>query len=226
MNRAAHLILALGVGLAGQDGLYRVTRVIDGDTIEIDLNGRRERVRYIGIDTPETVHPNRGVEPYGLAASAANRRLVEGRKVRLELDVEKRDRYGRLLAYIWVEDILVNEWLVRNGYAQIATYPPNVRYVDRFLEAQREARASDRGLWGLGSEERGSPVRARTTATVAQRTGPDRSAPRMTMVPAGALLTVTRCRAGWCEVRYADRTGWIAQRHLLEPTVTQDTLPR
>lgn len=226
MNRVAQLILALAVGLAGQDGLYRVTRVIDGDTIEIDLHGRRERVRYIGIDTPETVHPSRGVEPYGLAASAANRRLVEGREVRLEFDVEKRDRYGRLLAYVWLDDILVNEWLVRNGYAQVATYPPNVRYVDRFLEAQRQARQGERGLWGLGSKDRESPVRARTTATVIQRTAPGRSASPVTIVPAGAVLSVTRCRAGWCEVRYADRTGWIAQRYLLEPTVTEDTLPR
>ncbi len=115
-------------------------RVIDGDTIEL-ADG--EHVRYIGIDTPEM----RPVEAWAEAATAANRELVEGRVVRLELDVQERDRYGRLLAYVWAGDVLVNEELVRRGLAQVSTYPPDVRYEQRFLAAQRAARQAGRGLW-------------------------------------------------------------------------------
>lgn len=119
------------------------TRVIDGDTIEV-LGG--ERVRYIGIDTPEM----RPMEAWAEAATAANRELVEGRMVRLELDVQKRDRYGRVLAYVWVDDLMVNEELVRRGYARVSTYPPNVRYQERLLAAERAARDMRRGLWAQG----------------------------------------------------------------------------
>ncbi len=116
------------------------TRVIDGDTIEL-LDG--ERVRYIGMDTPEM----RPVEAYAKAATEANRELVEEKMVRLVLDVEERDRYGRLLAYVYVDDTFVNAELVRRGLAQVATYPPNVRHEEHFLKLQRQAREAGRGLW-------------------------------------------------------------------------------
>lgn len=132
-----------GTGI-GAGGEVLCTRVIDGDTIEV-LGG--ERVRYIGIDTPEM----RPIEAWAEAATSANRELVEGRMVRLELDVQERDRYGRVLAYVWVGGLLVNEELVRLGYAQVSTYPPNVRYQERFLAAEGEARAAGRGLWGAGA---------------------------------------------------------------------------
>ncbi len=136
------------VGAAERDA--RVTRVVDGDTIIVSLGGRRERVRYIGIDTPESVAPGRPVECFGPAASKRNAALVDGRMVRLEFDVERRDRYDRLLAYVRrVSDgMFVNAELVRSGYAQTMTIPPNVRYADRFLQLQREARREGRGLWG------------------------------------------------------------------------------
>lgn len=121
------------------------TRVIDGDTIRVSGG---ERVRYIGIDAPE-MQP---VEAWAEAATAANRELVEGRTVRLELDVQERDRYGRVLAYVWVDGRLVNEELVRLGCARASTYPPNVRHQERLLAAEREARAAGRGLWGAGGD--------------------------------------------------------------------------
>jgi micrococcal nuclease len=116
----------------------------------VQLDGRRVRVRYIGVNTPETKHLRKGLEPFGPEAAEANRRLVEGRTVRLELDVQRWDamRPPRLLAYVYVGDLMVNAELVRQGYAQVATYPPNVRYAERFRELQREAREAGRGLWG------------------------------------------------------------------------------
>jgi micrococcal nuclease len=125
-----------------------VVHVADGDTIDVQLDGHKVRVRYIGINTPETKHPEKGVELFGPEAAAANRRLVEGHTVRLELDVQPWDRYQHLLAYVYVGDLMVNAELVRQGYAQVVTVPPNVKYQDRFRALQQEAREAQRGLWG------------------------------------------------------------------------------
>lgn len=127
-----------------------VVRVIDGDTIEVAIDGRQETVRLIGVDTPETVHPTIGVEPFGPEASAFTKRLLPpGTRVWLELDVQERDRYGRLLAYVYLPDgRMLNAELLRAGLAQLLTVPPNVRYVELFTRLQREARETGRGLWG------------------------------------------------------------------------------
>ena len=129
--------------------LVEVVRVIDGDTIQVCcVFGDRVKVRYIGVDTPETHHPMRGVEPYGMEAAEANRKLVDGKTVRLEFDVQQVDRYNRLLAYVYLEDdTFVNAWLVEHGYAQVMTVPPNVKHQALFLKLQREAREAGRGLW-------------------------------------------------------------------------------
>jgi micrococcal nuclease len=126
----------------------KVLRVVDGDTVDVELDGRRERVRLIGVDTPE-VHGS--VEHYGEEASAFAKERLTGAEVSLELDAEERDRYGRLLAYLWLGDEMFNETLVREGYAQVMTVPPNVKYADRFVTLEREAREAGRGLWGDGS---------------------------------------------------------------------------
>ena len=126
----------------------QVVRVVDGDTIHVRIGARVERVRYIGVDSPELRHPARGEEAGGRAARRENAELVAGRRVRLELDAQARDRHGRLLAYVWVADLMVNAELVRRGFAQVMTVPPNVRYQALFLRLQREARAAARGLWG------------------------------------------------------------------------------
>jgi micrococcal nuclease len=126
----------------------QVVRVVDGDTIIVDIGGQEYRVRYIGIDTPETVHPTKPVEPFGKEASEMNKQLVEGKFVRLEKDISETDRYDRLLRYVYVDDIFVNAELVRLGYAQVTSYPPDVKYQDLFLELQREAQETNKGLWG------------------------------------------------------------------------------
>lgn len=123
-----------------------VKRVVDGDTFVLTTG---ERVRLIGVDTPETVHPNKQVEPFGQEASRYSKSMLTGQKVRLEFDVEKRDRYKRLLAYVYLQDnTFYNAKLVQEGFAQVATFPPNVKYADQFVALQREAREAKRGLWG------------------------------------------------------------------------------
>jgi micrococcal nuclease len=124
-----------------------VTRVVDGDTVEVDFRGRTLTVRLIGIDTPESVAPGEPVQCFAIAASSYTTERLEGERVRLQFDVERIDPYGRTLAYMWLGGELYNETLVRAGYAFVTTYPPNVRYVDRFRAAQREARSADRGVW-------------------------------------------------------------------------------
>ncbi len=126
----------------------QVTRVVDGDTIHVTIDGVKYRLRYIGMDTPETNDPERGVEPFGLEATEANRELVEGKSVLLEKDVRETDKYGRLLRYVYVGDLMVNEELLRRGLARVATFPPDVKYVDRFLSAQRAAQDAGLGMWG------------------------------------------------------------------------------
>src|SRR5262245_59158210 len=106
----------------------QVIEVIDGDTIRINLQGRIETVRYIGIDAPETHHPTKGSEPGGREATEANRQLVAGQPVRLELDAQERDRNERLLAYVYVRDQMVNAELVQRGFAQATTTPTNIRH--------------------------------------------------------------------------------------------------
>jgi micrococcal nuclease len=124
-----------------------VVRVVDGDTIHVRIGERIETVRYIGVNTPETRHPLRGEEPGGREATALNRQLVAGKQVRLELDVQERDRYRRMLAYVWIGEVMINAELVRLGYAQVMTVPPNVRHQAAFVKLQRDARDGRRGLW-------------------------------------------------------------------------------
>jgi len=124
---------------------FLVKRVIDGDTIEL-ANG--QRVRYIGIDTPETVDPRKPVQCFGVEASNRNKQLVEGKQVRLEKDVSETDKYGRLLRYVYVNGTFVNLVLVQDGFAYSSTYPPDIKYQNQFIEAQRVATEQEKGLWG------------------------------------------------------------------------------
>jgi micrococcal nuclease len=131
----------------------RVVRTIDGDTIEVERsNKQRVQVRLIGVDTPETVHPSKPVQPYGPEASAYTKERLTGKTVQLEYDVERTDKYGRTLAYVWLGQELFNATLVQEGYAQVMTIPPNVKYADLFVQLQVKAREAKRGLWGLEAQ--------------------------------------------------------------------------
>ena len=145
-------LLALGCagGLPNSNKEYRVKQVIDGDTIELDGG---ERVRYLGLDTPET-RKRQGEtwvyapQPYAEKAKEFNRQLVEGRFIRLEFDIQKRDKYNRLLAYCFVGDTFVNARILEEGLALLYTSSPNVKYVDLLVKKQQEARQNNRGIWG------------------------------------------------------------------------------
>jgi micrococcal nuclease len=130
----------------------QVVRVVDGDTLVIDRGKGEERLRYIGIDAPESVRPETPVEFMGQEAAGANAALVKGRELVLERDVTDTDRFGRLLRYAWFQDgdawRLVNLELVAQGYAQAVSFPPDVRWQDLLRTAERGAREAGLGLWG------------------------------------------------------------------------------
>lgn len=126
-----------------------VVRVVDGDTFEANINGKEETVRLILVDTPETVHPSKPVQPFGPEASEFAKETLEGQEVKLELDVSERDQYGRVLAYVWIGNKIFNEMLLKKGLARVAVYPPDVKYVDRFREVQREAQEKRIGIWSI-----------------------------------------------------------------------------
>ena len=125
-----------------------VADIVDGDTIEVLIDGGEEDVRYIGVDTPESVKPGAPVECFGPEASDFNERLVGGERVRLEFGPERRDDYGRLLAYVYVGERFVNADLVRRGYATTLTIAPNDQFAPLFDRLEQEAGNAGRGLWG------------------------------------------------------------------------------
>lgn len=145
-----------------KEEVFKVASVVDGDTIKLE-NG--QAVRYIGIDTPETVHPSKPVQCFGKEASAKNKELVLGKEVRLVKDVSETDKYGRILRYVYVGDTFINDYLVRNGYANSYSYPPDVKFQDQFKQAEEEARTNKRGLWADGVCDMETAQAPTTTST-------------------------------------------------------------
>ena len=202
-----------------------VIRVVDGDTIEVEIEGEKHKVRYIGIDTPETVDPRRPVGCFGEEASAANKALVEGRIVGLEGDVSDTDRFGRLLRYVWLNSQeMVNAVLVREGYAQSSAYPPDVRYQELFDGLEAGARSAGRGLWGpvclatsaptpAGSPAEGACEYSGTSEAVIKGNISTNSSEKIYHVPGGGFYeqTVIDEAAGerwFCTESEAVAAGW------------------
>ena len=125
-----------------------VAAVVDGDTIRVELNRTEESVRYIGIDTPESVIPGERPECFGKRAAQLNRSLVEDEEVTLVFGAERRDRYGRLLAYVYVGERFVNAQIIRRGFARTLAIAPNTDFAGRFTRLQQAAANAGRGLWG------------------------------------------------------------------------------
>jgi micrococcal nuclease len=140
----------LGADRGGEGGraTAHVVRVIDGDTIEVRIDGRSEDVRLIGVDTPETVKPGTPVQCFGPQASHFTHNLLEGQRVRLVFGVEQRDIYGRLLAYVHLGRRFVNALLIRRGLARTLTIPPNDRFAPLLRRLELRAARAGRGLWG------------------------------------------------------------------------------
>jgi micrococcal nuclease len=138
----------IGAGEEPRAAWAYVTRAVDGDTIEVRIGGGLEDVRYIGVDTPETVKPGTPVQCFGPQASRFDHRLVEHQRVRLVFGVEHRDVYGRLLAYVHLGHRFVNAELVRRGLARTLTIPPNDRFAGLFGRLEQRAARAGRGLWG------------------------------------------------------------------------------
>jgi micrococcal nuclease len=149
--------------------LAKVVKVTDGDTIDVDLgNGNIKTVRYIGIDTPETVDPRTTVQCYGKEASNKNKEIVGNNIVGLEKDVSETDKYGRLLRYVYAGDLLVNQLLVAEGYAISSSYPPDIKYQDKFRQAEQQARNANKGLWGSCNTSTPKPTVKPTTPPAQQ----------------------------------------------------------
>jgi micrococcal nuclease len=151
------LLLATRGGDEGPSGEKRpqpkraqalVVDVVDGDTVHVAIDGREESVRYIGIDTPESVIPGEPPECYGKRAARLNRDLVEGERVTIVFGAERRDHYGRLLAYVYAGERFVNAEIVRRGFARTLAIAPNTDFADRFARLQQAAANAGRGLWG------------------------------------------------------------------------------
>jgi len=210
----------------------KVTRVVDGDTVTVEIAGQEFKVRYIGIDTPESVDPRREVECLGKEASARNRDLVEGRTVGLEKDVSDTDAFGRLLRYVWLDGRLVNARLVTEGYALAATYPPDVRYAELFSQLQSEAQAAGLGLWGAACDSPVTPAvetPGQSTASAGTCEFSDSADPRIKgnisvrssekiyHVPGGEFYEATRINTGdgerwFCTEAEAVAAGWRRSR--------------
>lgn len=132
----------------------KVVRVVDGDTMKVAFTDggkdKEETIRLLLVDTPESVDPEKPVQPFALDASNYAKTMLTGKDVQLELDVSERDKYGRLLCYLYIGDKMFNELLLENGYARVAyIYPPNVKYVDQFREIQKKAQQKGLNIWSV-----------------------------------------------------------------------------
>ena len=201
---------ALAVLVPAVAGAQRVERVVDGDTIVVEGVGR---VRLIGVDTPETVSPGRPVEFFGREASAFTKRLLEGRRVRLEYDRDRTDRYGRTLAYVHLADgTLANAEIIRQGYGHAYTRFP-FRYLDRFRRLEREARSAGRGLWDPAASSGGVPGRSPAGAAPGRIPWDDNGNGRVTCAEARrhGIAPVPRSHPAYAYMRDGDGDGVVCE---------------
>jgi micrococcal nuclease len=146
------LLVLISLSTSSSKQLVRLSYVIDGDTIIVDGN---KKVRYIGINSSELKTKTKPDECFAKEAFNANKRLLENKQLFIQKDISEIDKYGRLLRYVWADNpatgsgqvIFVNDYLIRNGFAKIATYPPDTKYYFQFKQAEKEAKENNRGLW-------------------------------------------------------------------------------
>ncbi len=203
-----------------EKGIYPVTRVVDGDTFKVDFDGEEETIRLLLIDTPETVHPNKPVQPFGKEASHFMKERLEGQKVELELDVSERDKYGRILAYAYdMDGNMLNEMLLHKGLARVAyIFPPNTKYVDRFQAIQKEAQKQGVGIWSLEnyvtedgfsnteSETDGPSTNEKAACDI--KGNINSSGDKIYHMPDGAYYAVTKAEEMFCSEEEAEKAGF------------------
>lgn len=144
------ILTLVGCSSSTANNKVMVTNVVDGDTLDVSINNKEERIRLLLVDTPETKHPSKPVQPFGPEASQFAKETLKGKEVEIELDVSERDKYGRLLAYVWLDGKMFNELLLEKGFARVAyVYPPNTKYVDQFYEIQKKAQKEGIGIWSI-----------------------------------------------------------------------------
>jgi micrococcal nuclease len=215
----------------------KVTRVVDGDTMKITLSReqhREETIRLLLIDTPETVHPDKEVQPYGPEASAYAKKLLEDQDVQLEIDVSERDKYGRLLVYLWIGDRMFNEMLLEEGLARVAyVIPPNIKYIDQFRTTQQKSQESGKGIWRIenyAQEEKlqneaknieivnlTSPIEANQQATIIAKVSPEATASIRVTYKSGAST------AAGLEDKQADSEGNVSWSWKVSPNTISGT---
>ncbi|MGM7701300.1 thermonuclease family protein [Pseudalkalibacillus sp. Hm43] len=203
-----------------EKGIYSVTKVIDGDTFKVDYEGEEETIRLLLIDTPETVHPNKPVQPYGKEASQFMKEKLAGQEVELELDVSERDKYGRILAYAYdMEGNMLNELLLQKGLARVAyIFPPNTKYVERFQTIQKDAQKREVGIWSLEnyvtsdgfsdteSETEGSSTNENAACDIKGNINSDGE--KIYHMPDGAYYEVTKAEEMFCSEKEAEKAGF------------------
>jgi micrococcal nuclease len=131
--------------------LYKVAKVTDGDTFDVEINGKKETVRMLLVDTPETVHPNKPVQPFGKEASTFTTQLLNGKSVKLEADKEDKDQYGRLLRYVYIDGKSVQEQLLEKGLARVSAYQPNTKYVAKYQQIETGAKNKKIAIWSIAN---------------------------------------------------------------------------
>ncbi|WP_035349774.1 thermonuclease family protein [Fictibacillus gelatini] len=200
-----------------------VIRVIDGDTIKVNVNNKEETVRFLLVDTPESVHPTKPIQPFGPEASQLTKKLLTGKKVELELDVSERDKYGRLLAYVYVDGKSVQEELLKKGLARVAyVFAPNTKYVDRYRKIERAAREKGIGIWSLENYVQEDGFHPKKEAKQPKEPLETEDHPsgcnikgnisthgdKIYHVPGGRYYRITKPEQWFCTVKEAERAGF------------------
>lgn len=210
----------------GQTFIAKVVKVIDGDTVKIKLpNGNEETVRLLLIDTPETVHPTKDVQPFGPEASQFSKNLMPtNSEVEVELGIGERDKYGRLLAYFYVDGKMVNKMLLEKGLARVAyVYPPNTKYLDEFEAIQKKAQQKEVGIWSIENyvtsrgftETKTKYTEQKKTATISNGcTEPtikgniNSKGEKIYHIPSGQYYKITKAEEMFCTEKEAQEAGY------------------
>jgi len=219
----------------------KVTRVVDGDTMKVTLHDKQsseETIRLLLIDTPETVHPDKEVQPFGPESSAYAKGILTNREVQLEMDVSERDKYGRLLVYLWIDDQMFNEMLLKEGLARVAyVIPPNIKYIDQFRDIQQKSQKSAKGIWSIenyASEEgfQDEVMNASTNMEILNVTSPIETNQMATVeakVSSGAAASIRvnykggASSASGLEDKKADAEGFVSWSWKVSPNTSPGT---